>query len=87
MVEKIKDAITKYVIEHCSSSLGVSPDRITSRQIRDYCYFGFSWEEFLSVGLRRKSHVVMELFAAEWCVDQSKSNGMSRVIPALSNPP
>lgn len=48
-MEKIKALIVGYVIQHCSSSRGVSNDKCTSRMIRDYCEAGFSEEEFLSV--------------------------------------
>lgn len=56
VVERMKKGIVDYILEHCAAALGVSPERITSKNLRDYCYMGFTEDEFLSVWLREGLH-------------------------------
>ena len=49
VIVSIKEAVARYVISHCAESFGVSPERLSNKQVRDYCYAGFSQDEFLSV--------------------------------------
>ena len=49
MVERMKSRIVEYILKHCARSLGVSVEDVTSVNIRDYCYTGFTEDEFISV--------------------------------------
>lgn len=48
---KIKTAVSAYVLQHCAESFGVAEEKLNSKQIRDYCFAGFSQDEFISVYL------------------------------------
>lgn len=45
----MKQEIVSYLLTHCSKSYGITPERVSSRKLRDYCYVGFSKDEFISV--------------------------------------
>ncbi|KAK8801850.1 hypothetical protein WA588_006134 [Blastocystis sp. NMH] len=49
VIVSIKEAVARYVINHCAESFGVAPERLSNKQVRDYCYAGFSQDEFLSL--------------------------------------
>lgn len=49
LVSRMKQEIVSYLLTHCGKSYGISPERVSSRKLRDYCYAGFSKDEFISV--------------------------------------
>lgn len=53
----IKEAVARYVISHCAESFGVARERLSNKQVRDYCYAGFSQDEFLSVAIEETGDV------------------------------
>lgn len=55
VVERMKKGIVDYILEHCSAALGVSADRLSSKNIRDYCYTGFTEDEFVSVRIESRA--------------------------------
>lgn len=38
VIVSIKEAVARYVINHCAESFGVAPERLSNKQVRDYCY-------------------------------------------------
>ena len=57
VIVSIKEAVARYVISHCAESFGVARERLSNKQVRDYCYAGFSQDEFLSVTIEETSDV------------------------------
>ena len=54
----MKKGIVEYILEHCASALGVSIERVSSKNIRDYCFTGFTEDEFLSVRIGWKGVMI-----------------------------
>ena len=52
LILRMKNEIVSYLLKHCAESYGISPERVTSRKLRDFCYAGFSKDEFLSVAFK-----------------------------------
>ena len=49
LIQRMKNEIVMYLLKHCAESYGISPERVTSRKLRDFCFAGFSKDEFLSL--------------------------------------
>ena len=52
LILRMKNEVVSYLLKHCAESYGISPERVTSRKLRDFCYAGFSKVEFLSVAFK-----------------------------------
>lgn len=81
MVERMKSRIVEYILKHCARSLGVSVEDVTSVNIRDYCYTGFTEDEFISLWnvLKKEGilyikdpHALTELFNQYKCTREGK---------------
>ena len=57
IVMQIKTEVSAYLIEQCAESYGVSMEKVSNEQIRDYCYAGMNRDEFTTVGIIEISNI------------------------------
>ena len=65
IVMQIKTEVSAYLIEQCAESFGVSTEKVSNEQIRNYCYAGMSRDEFTTVGRMRNNnhHYLINLYS------------------------
>ena len=83
MILRMKNEIVLYLIKHCAESYGIPAEQVSSRKLRDYCYAGFSKDEFLSVCFITSSLVALECVVSSGCDRSAGSSSARGNIPSV----